>query len=49
MLPVQGSDYRRTDTFDFRSIKFHGDTAYTVYFWKSKIVNKEHGDQMMDV
>ena len=43
LMPAPGSDYRRTDAFDFRSIKFHGDTAYAVYFVKSKIVDTEHG------
>ena len=43
LMPAPGSDYRRTDAFDFRSVKLHGDTAYAVYFVKSTIVDKGHG------
>ena len=32
-----GTGYRRTDEFDFRSVKIDGDFAYAVYFLKSGI------------
>jgi ketosteroid isomerase-like protein len=37
-----GTGHRRTDEFDFRSIKIDGDFAYAVYFLKSDI----HDDNM---
>jgi ketosteroid isomerase-like protein len=37
-----GTGYRRTDEFDFRSVKIDGDFAYAVYFLKSEI----HDDNM---
>jgi ketosteroid isomerase-like protein len=40
MMAGRESDYRRTDAFDFRSAKVHGDTAYVVYFLKSEITDK---------
>jgi ketosteroid isomerase-like protein len=42
MMPGPGSDYRRTDAFEFRAVKFQGDTAYVVYFLKSEIVDTNH-------
>ena len=41
-MPAPGSSYRRTDAFDFRSVKVHGDVAYAVYFLTSSI--SDHGD-----
>lgn len=46
-MPAPGSSYRRTDAFDFRSVKVHGDTAYAVYFLTSSI--SEHGDKAREV
>ena len=43
LMPAPGSDYKRTDAFDFRSVKIHGDTAYAVYFLKSEITDKKNG------
>ena len=40
LMPAPDSGYKRTDAFDFRSVKVHGDTAYAVYFLKSKITDK---------
>ena len=37
MMPAPGSGYQRTDVFGFRSVKVHDDIAYTVYFLKSEI------------
>jgi ketosteroid isomerase-like protein len=43
LMPAPGSDYKRTDAFDFRSVKIQGDTAYAVYFLKSEIKDKKNG------
>ena len=43
LMPAPESGYKRTDAFDFRSVKVHGDTAYTVYFLKSEITDKKNG------
>lgn len=40
MMPAADSGYKRKDTFDFRSVKVHGDTAYAVYFLKSETNDK---------
>jgi ketosteroid isomerase-like protein len=31
--------YRRTDAFDFRSVRLHGDLAYATYFLESEIAD----------
>jgi ketosteroid isomerase-like protein len=31
--------YRRTDAFDFRSVRLHGDLAYATYFLESDMVD----------
>ena len=31
--------YRRTDAFDFKSVRLHGDLAYATYFLESEIVD----------
>jgi hypothetical protein len=43
LMPAPGSDYKRTDAFDFRSVKIDRDIAYVVYFLKSEITDKEKG------
>jgi ketosteroid isomerase-like protein len=43
LMPAPDSGYKRTDAFDFRSVKVHGDTAYAVYFLKSEITDKKNG------
>lgn len=43
LMPTPDSGYKRTDAFDFRSVKVHGDTAYAAYFLKSKITDKKNG------
>ncbi len=40
LMPTPDSAYKRTDAFDFRSVKVHGDIAYLVYFLKSEITDK---------
>jgi ketosteroid isomerase-like protein len=42
-MPDPDSGYERTDTFDFRYVKIEGDIAYTVYFLKAEIKDKENG------
>lgn len=37
MMATPDSGHRRTDAFDFRSVKIHDDIAYAVYFLKSEI------------
>jgi ketosteroid isomerase-like protein len=46
-MPAPGSGYRRTDSFDFRSVTVQGDVAYAVYFLTSSI--SEHGDKAREV
>lgn len=41
LMPGPDSGYKRTDTFDFRSVKVHGDIGYLVYFLKSQIADKD--------
>jgi ketosteroid isomerase-like protein len=36
-----GSSYQRTDAFDFRLVKVHGDVAYAVYFLTSDIKDEK--------
>jgi hypothetical protein len=42
LMPAPGGDYKRTDAFDFRSVKIQGDTGYAVYFLKSEIMSKKN-------
>jgi ketosteroid isomerase-like protein len=42
-MPKPADEYRRTDAFDFKSLKIHGDTAYAVYVLKSDIRTKKNG------
>ena len=42
-MPRPEDDYKRIDTFDFRSVKVHGDIAFAVYFLKSAITDKKDG------
>jgi uncharacterized protein (TIGR02246 family) len=40
--------YRRTDDFDFRSVKLNGDFAYAVYFLKSEIHDDIKGERQRE-
>lgn len=40
LMPAPESGYKRTDAFNFRSVKVHGDIAYAVYFLRSEITDK---------
>jgi ketosteroid isomerase-like protein len=42
-MPKPADEYRRTDAFDFKSLKVHADTAYVVYFLNSDIQSKKDG------
>lgn len=41
LLPAPDPAFRRTDAFDFRSVKVQGAVAYAVYFVKSEIRDRE--------
>ena len=43
LMPPDDIGYERTDKFDFRSVKVHGEVAYLVYFLKSKINDRQKG------
>jgi hypothetical protein len=45
LMPAPGKDYKRTDTFDFRTIKVQNDMAFVVYIVKSDILNKKKTSQ----
>ena len=41
LMPEPNSGYKRTDAFDFRSVKIHDDIAYLIYFLKSEITDSK--------
>ena len=43
LIPRPEDEYKRTDAFDFRSIKIAGETAYAIYVLKSDITDKKRG------
>ncbi len=43
LMPTPQEGYQRQDSFDFRSVKVHGEVAYLVYFLKSDIRDKKDG------
>lgn len=45
LMPTPEDEYKRTDKFDFRKVKVHGDTAYTVHVLKSDITDKKNGNR----
>ncbi len=45
LMPTPDSGYQRTDEFDFRSVKVHGDMAYAVYLLRSDITDKKNGNR----
>lgn len=45
LMPNPEDNYKRTDSFDFRSVKIHGDTAYVVHFLKSEITDRKNGSR----
>ena len=42
-MPKPAEEYRRADTFDFKSLKIQRDIAYTIYILKSDIRTKKDG------
>jgi ketosteroid isomerase-like protein len=42
-MPKPEDEYKRTDVFDFRSVKIQGESAYAIYFLKSDITDKANG------
>ena len=42
-LTAPAAGYRRTDAFDFRSVKVLADTGYAVYFLTSEIADQKAG------
>jgi ketosteroid isomerase-like protein len=42
-MPKPADEYRRADTFDFKSVKIQGDIAYTIYILKSEVRTKKDG------
>ena len=47
-MPKPEDNYKRTDNFEFQSVKIHGDFAYTVYFLRSDITDNKKGDRAVD-
>jgi hypothetical protein len=45
LMPAPGAGYQRSDTFDFRKIRFHGDLAYVIYIVTSTVRNKQKPSQ----
>jgi hypothetical protein len=43
-----GTGHRRTDEFDFRSVRIEDDTAYAVYFLRSEIHDDVTGDRQRE-
>ena len=48
LIPTPDDEYKRTDVFDFRSVKIQGDLAYAVYFLKSDINDKKNGSRHVE-
>jgi ketosteroid isomerase-like protein len=42
-MPTAENEDERTDDFDFRLVRVHGDTGYAVYFLRSDITDKQSG------
>ena len=43
LMPRREDEYKRTDTFDFHSVKIQGGFGYAIYFLKSDINDKKNG------
>jgi hypothetical protein len=39
-MPKPADEYKRSDAFDFRTIRVHDDTGYAVYFLRSHVIEK---------
>lgn len=47
-MPRRDDEYKRTDVFDFRSVKIQREFAYAVYFLKSDIDDKKKGKRYVE-
>ena len=43
LMPAPEDEYKRTDTFEFHSVKTNGDTAWAVYTLRSDMTDKNRG------
>jgi ketosteroid isomerase-like protein len=43
LMPRAEDEYKRTDAFDFRSVKINGEFAYAIYFLKSEMNDRKNG------
>ena len=43
LMPPAEIEYKRTDTFEFHSVKINSDTAWAVYTLRSDITDKKNG------
>jgi hypothetical protein len=48
LIPSPDDEYKRTDVFDFRSVKIDRDIAYAIYFLKSDINDKKKGPRHVE-
>ena len=48
LMPRVEDEYKRTDAFDFRSVKIKGDFAYAIYFLKSEMDDKKNGKRNLE-
>jgi ketosteroid isomerase-like protein len=40
-MPKPADEYKRSDSFDFRTVRVRGDIAYVVYFLRSNVIEKK--------
>jgi len=43
LMPAPEDEYKRTDTFEFHSVRLNGDTAWAVYTLRSDMTDKNRG------
>jgi len=48
LMPRPEDEYKRTDVFDFRSVKIQRDLAYAIYFLKTDINDKAKGKRHVE-
>ena len=48
LMPKPEDEYKRTDVFDFRSVKIQRDLAYAIYFLKTDINDKKKGKRHVE-
>jgi len=47
-MPKPEDGYKRSDAFDFRSIKVDNDMAYAVYFLRSNVIDRKEGERNLE-